>query len=98
MAAYRDTVAEVQTQFLEQLGIFQKGYAPEHAVGGRRVVFDSLELKDRLSLAGFDGSTLRRYFLGDVSMTLRVAFLIAGAARGGAGNRSPIVSLKLEAL
>ena len=97
MMEFKESVAEVQVQFLEDLGIYQRGYAPPGAVGdGKSVVFDNIELKQRLSLAGFNGAVIRTWMLGNVSMTTRTMMAELKAANGGVGVRFPTVALKIE--
>ena len=97
MMEFKESVSEVQVQFLEDLGVYQRGYAPPGAVGdGKSVVFDNIELKQRLSLAGFNGAVIRTWMLGNVSMTTRTMMAVLKAANGGLGVRFPTVALKIE--
>lgn len=98
MSGYHGTtVAALQAAFLNSLGIYQRGYAPEGAVGRGRVVFADEDLQARLAWAGYQGPVIRTWFTGKVAMTTRTMMGVAQAAYGSEVNREPLVAMQVRA-
>lgn len=92
-SAYVDTVEDLQTQFLESLGIFLKAYSPPDAVGRGGVVYANQSLRMRILYAGFQGPTIKQWFSGEVAMTTRTMFAVAKAAQP---ERGQVAAMKVQ--
>lgn len=84
-------ISGYQTEFLEGLGVYRRGYSPEGCCGKGSVVYSSRDLQDRLAMAGYEGAALRGYFEGRVALTVRSMFSLAQAALGSWEDRTPQV-------
>lgn len=93
---WREGVAGLQTEFLNDLGIYENGYAPEGCHGKGRVVYRDADLYNRISWAGYQGATIRGWFSGNIAMTTRTMYRVAQAALGSYENRMPAVAMQVR--
>ena len=88
-------LARVQTTYLEGLGIYQRGFAPEGVYGRGRIQYHDEDLANRIAWYGFQGPQLLNFFSGEVALTLRTALRLAKASHGTYENRNPDITIRL---
>ena len=91
-------LARIQTTYLEGLGIYQRGFAPEGSWGRGRIKYRDEDLANRVAWYGFQGPQLLNFFSGKVAITLRSALRLAKACHGSYENRNPDISIHLVAM